>query len=297
MEVPVKTSSPDAKTASIRLVGDRWKFTGRELDSETGLQFNRARYLDQKTGRWTSQDPLGFEGGDQNLYRYVRNFAESVTDPSGQIELVGKPHLRKKEKIADLDAEVADGVTPYKDITKALIDKLNDDLAKMKTPEFNSLKMPAQLGPIRAGSKKQKIGDDVIAEGTSIWESYLFFIDWDIKCMNLDEGNKLVIHLHEKKEDSRVKPPKPEETDDDRPADNSKAGENAVVKLKNGQYRVIHGDAPGTIAQVKPLFGMKPNDFTFKIDGTTKLVDVDKSEISWKFSFVSKDGKVTTSLD
>jgi RHS repeat-associated protein len=47
------------------MVADRWKFTGRELDGETGLQFNRARYLDQKTGRWTSQDPLGFEGGER----------------------------------------------------------------------------------------------------------------------------------------------------------------------------------------------------------------------------------------
>jgi RHS repeat-associated protein len=33
---------------------------GREADSETGLQYNRARYYDPKVGRWLSQDPLGF---------------------------------------------------------------------------------------------------------------------------------------------------------------------------------------------------------------------------------------------
>src|SRR5204863_5417406 len=53
--------------------GGRYKFTGRELDVETGLQYNRARYYDATTGRWISQDPLGFDAGDSNLYRYVNN--------------------------------------------------------------------------------------------------------------------------------------------------------------------------------------------------------------------------------
>jgi RHS repeat-associated protein len=35
-------------------------FTSREFDAETGLYYNRARYLDPTTGRWTTQDPLGF---------------------------------------------------------------------------------------------------------------------------------------------------------------------------------------------------------------------------------------------
>src|SRR5262249_28874723 len=47
--------------------GDRYKYTGREFDGETGLQYNRARYYDPTTGRWISQDPLGFAAGDGNL--------------------------------------------------------------------------------------------------------------------------------------------------------------------------------------------------------------------------------------
>jgi len=31
----------------------------------------RARYYDTDTGRFTSRDPIGFEGGDLNLYAYV----------------------------------------------------------------------------------------------------------------------------------------------------------------------------------------------------------------------------------
>jgi RHS repeat-associated protein len=60
-------------------------FTSREFDAETGLYFNRARYLDPTTGRWTTQDPLGFAAGDTNLYRYVGNTPTLLVDPSGNI--------------------------------------------------------------------------------------------------------------------------------------------------------------------------------------------------------------------
>jgi RHS repeat-associated protein len=63
--------------------GDRYKWTGREYDAESGLQYNRGRYYDPKVGRWISQDPLGFDAGDSNLYRYVYNCSSIVTDPSG----------------------------------------------------------------------------------------------------------------------------------------------------------------------------------------------------------------------
>ena len=38
---------------------------------------------DPSTARFTSQDPLGFDGGDDNLYRYVGNSSLNYTDPSG----------------------------------------------------------------------------------------------------------------------------------------------------------------------------------------------------------------------
>jgi RHS repeat-associated protein len=63
---------------------DRYQFTGREMDSVTGLQYNRARYYDAATGRWLSKDPLGFEPGDLNLYRYAGNDSTNVTDPAGR---------------------------------------------------------------------------------------------------------------------------------------------------------------------------------------------------------------------
>ena len=43
----------------------------------------RARHLSSSQGRWISRDPIGFYGGDWNIYRYVRNNALINRDPSG----------------------------------------------------------------------------------------------------------------------------------------------------------------------------------------------------------------------
>jgi RHS repeat-associated protein len=63
--------------------GDRWKFTGLQLDSETSIYVTVTRYYDAHTGRWITLDPIGFNAGDPNLYRYVYNRPEGFTDPSG----------------------------------------------------------------------------------------------------------------------------------------------------------------------------------------------------------------------
>ena len=64
--------------------GDRYKFTGREFDADTGLYYYRARYYDPQLGRFLSLDPREFDAGDGNLYRYVGNAPLTNTDPRGQ---------------------------------------------------------------------------------------------------------------------------------------------------------------------------------------------------------------------
>lgn len=61
----------------------RYLYTGRELDTATGLQYNHHRWYDPHTGRWVSEDPIGFRGWDYNLNRYVANMATYARDPSG----------------------------------------------------------------------------------------------------------------------------------------------------------------------------------------------------------------------
>jgi RHS repeat-associated protein len=61
----------------------RYGYTGREQDGETGLNYYRARYYDAGNGLFISEDPIGFNAGDTNIYRYVGNSPVNRTDPSG----------------------------------------------------------------------------------------------------------------------------------------------------------------------------------------------------------------------
>jgi RHS repeat-associated protein len=63
--------------------GGRLKFQGGELDAVTGTYHFGARDYDPTARRWTSQDPIGFAGGDENLYRYVDNGPTYNIDPDG----------------------------------------------------------------------------------------------------------------------------------------------------------------------------------------------------------------------
>lgn len=76
-----------------------YKFTGKERDTESGLDYFGARYYASSTGRWTSPDwsktPEGVPYADLsnpqslNLYAYVDNNPLSRTDTDGHIEDLG----------------------------------------------------------------------------------------------------------------------------------------------------------------------------------------------------------------
>jgi len=66
-------------------VAHPYAYTGREADAETGLLYYRARYYDPATGKFISEDPIAFDGGDTNLYRYVANSTPNAADPLGTL--------------------------------------------------------------------------------------------------------------------------------------------------------------------------------------------------------------------
>ena len=58
-------------------------FTGKYFDADTQLQNNVNRWYDATVGRWLSTDPIGFNGNDTNLYRYVGNSISFFSDHLG----------------------------------------------------------------------------------------------------------------------------------------------------------------------------------------------------------------------
>ncbi len=62
-----------------------FKFVGQYgvMAEDNGWYYMRARYYDPAMGRFISEDPLGFDGGDVNLYAYASNNPITMLDPSG----------------------------------------------------------------------------------------------------------------------------------------------------------------------------------------------------------------------
>jgi len=52
-------------------------------DSDTKLTRFGYRDYDAYTGKWTAKDPIGFAGGDSNLYGYVLGDPVGLVDPMG----------------------------------------------------------------------------------------------------------------------------------------------------------------------------------------------------------------------
>jgi len=71
----------DDSPASSETVLNPFHYTARELDSETGLYFYRARYYDPLFGRFLTEDPTGV--GGMNGYAYSENRPTSLVDPAG----------------------------------------------------------------------------------------------------------------------------------------------------------------------------------------------------------------------
>ena len=58
-------------------------FAGGLYDQDTKLTRFGYREYDTYTGKWTAKDPIGFAGGDSNLYGYVLGDPVGLVDPTG----------------------------------------------------------------------------------------------------------------------------------------------------------------------------------------------------------------------
>ncbi|MFA5795305.1 MAG: RHS repeat-associated core domain-containing protein [Candidatus Brocadiia bacterium] len=78
---PSNPTEPPTKSTK----GNRFMYTGREYDDETGFYYYRARYYSPTMGRFLQRDPLKNDTL-LNLYAYVANNPINLIDPSGKKE-------------------------------------------------------------------------------------------------------------------------------------------------------------------------------------------------------------------
>ena len=99
--------------------GDRMMgFAGLERDTVTGLNLAVFREENLQTGRWDSQDPLGYNAGQDNLSSYAANDPSNFVDPTGLdtwdftlIVPLADAFLtwrRESQRAVDLDAQLVE---------------------------------------------------------------------------------------------------------------------------------------------------------------------------------------------
>jgi RHS repeat-associated protein len=129
--------------------GNRFMFTGREYFPEFGLYDYRNRFYYPTIGRFLQTDPIGFDAGDMNLFRYCGSDPINGSDPLGlQDQGGGNDHAHDRDwndrevwgytdsvnvngydlSLADEHRERWSTFTPLNDYFKSLF---NDDKSRM----------------------------------------------------------------------------------------------------------------------------------------------------------------------
>jgi len=117
-------------------------YAGGLKDTDTGLVQFGARDYDPDTGRWTTKDPIGLQGGDTDLYAYAGGDPINNTDPSGLIS---------GQDVANFGAGFGDALTFGK--TRCLRDVLGiADRVDMSSPTYTAGAITAIVVPIPAAA-------------------------------------------------------------------------------------------------------------------------------------------------
>ena len=123
-------------------------FAGGLHDADTGLVRFGARDYDPKTGRWTAKDPIGFEGGDSNLYGYVLEDPINDADRTGKYSLTGTLGAMSVNTILQFSANwYLTGSLGRAAQCVNVIDVLVSGLAGMAGPTFFANVLNKNLGP------------------------------------------------------------------------------------------------------------------------------------------------------
>ena len=113
----------------------KYRFTGKERDTETGYDYFGARYYDSRIGRWLQVDPLADKYPEWSPYNYALNNPVKLIDPNGMFAVKADPetgdekYKRKEKSEAGSPKELPSlevGGTNYYELTQDASNRMND---------------------------------------------------------------------------------------------------------------------------------------------------------------------------
>jgi RHS repeat-associated protein len=85
----------EGRSANYGSANEKYKFTGKERDVETGYDYFGARYYDSRIGRWLSVDPLAEKYPDLSPYNYAADNPLKYIDPNGKAIFYANKEFKK----------------------------------------------------------------------------------------------------------------------------------------------------------------------------------------------------------
>ena len=140
-------------------------FAGGLYDSDTKLTRFGYRDYDAYTGKWTAKDPIGFDGGDSNLYGYVLGDPVGFVDSDGLMGKGGNQNYK------------GDDLAPYSD------EELDEMYKDKSTPNQKKqrIKQEQKARKNRNKEKRKKIVCDADPIYTpNPWKFKRPFSIWDL---------------------------------------------------------------------------------------------------------------------
>jgi RHS repeat-associated protein len=116
--------------------GTTHKFTGKERDAESGLDYFGARYYASTLGRFTSVDPVKITPGrlrdpqQLNQYSYVRNNPLRFIDPDGEILQIAGDVNEAQKQLCDLIGGECNRITYDEKTNTITVDLAGIDLSQ-----------------------------------------------------------------------------------------------------------------------------------------------------------------------
>jgi hypothetical protein len=155
------------------------------------LQWNINRWYDSDVGQWISEDPIGFKGGDKNLYRYVRNSCLTDSDIDGLItsEQAQKIIFYWAQIVPGAELPYAEGYMRkliYEEKLKVALNNVGTDLMLIGIPLPDGL-----IGQVAVTAIKS-ILKDAINEGGNLTNERIIAIIKDTTGQVVDNQHPLV---------------------------------------------------------------------------------------------------------